>query len=76
MFSQKDLNILDLGFGFRVKNYVHSRLETSGSPQFGQNITKMSFENKTRIIGLYIAVSGSSQPKVVLKLSTSTLVFC
>ena len=40
----KDFNMLDLGFGFLVKNYVYSRLETSGDPQFGQQITKFSFE--------------------------------
>ena len=40
----EDLSILDLGFGFLVKNYVYSRLETSGNPQFGQHITNFSFE--------------------------------
>ena len=41
----EDLTVLDLRFGFLVKNYVYSRLETSGNLQFGQNITKFSFEN-------------------------------
>ena len=40
----KDLNILDLRFGFLVENCVYSRLETFGNPQFGQQITKFSFE--------------------------------
>ena len=36
--------MLDLGFGLLLKNCVHSRLETFGNPQFGQQITKFSFE--------------------------------
>ena len=40
----QDLTILDLGFGFLEKNYVYSRLETSENHQFGQQITKHSFE--------------------------------
>ena len=36
--------MLDLGFGFLVKNRVYSRLETSENPQFGQQITKFGFE--------------------------------
>ena len=40
-----DLSILDLGFGFRVKHYVYSRLEASENPQVGQQkIIKFSFE--------------------------------
>ena len=35
---------IDSCFGFLVKNCVYSRLETSGIPQFGGTITKMSFE--------------------------------
>ena len=40
----EDLNILDLIFGFLVKNWVYSRLETSVNPQFGQTITKKKIE--------------------------------
>ena len=40
-----DLITLDLGFGFPAKNSVYSRLETSGTPQCCQNITKFNFGN-------------------------------
>ena len=40
----QDLNVLDIIFGFLVRNCLYSRLETSGDPQFGQQITKSSFE--------------------------------
>ena len=40
----QNLNILDLGFAFLVKDFVYSRLETFGNPQFGQTNTKFSFE--------------------------------
>ena len=41
----QDLNIWDLGFGFLAKNYVYSRLETSGNPQFGKSKnTKFTFD--------------------------------
>ena len=40
----QDLRILDLGFGFLVKSCVYSWLEMSGNHQFGQQITKSSFE--------------------------------
>ena len=40
----QDLSMLDLGFGFFVKNCVYSRLETSTNPQCGQTITTFSFE--------------------------------
>ena len=36
----KDLSILDLRFGFLVKNWVCSRLETSENSQFGQKVSK------------------------------------
>ena len=36
--------MLDLRFGFLVKNYVYSRLETFGTPRFGQNNAKFSFD--------------------------------
>ena len=36
--------MLDLGFGFLLKNYVSSRLETSGNSQCDQNTIKFSFE--------------------------------
>ena len=36
--------MLDLGFGFLVNNYEYSRLETSGNPRFGQEVSKFSFE--------------------------------
>ena len=35
----KDLNILDLGFGFLSNNSVNSRLETSGTPKLCQHNT-------------------------------------
>ena len=48
-----DLSILELGFGFLRTNYVYSRLETSGNPKFGQNITEFIFDkNNYRISGL------------------------
>ena len=39
---------MDLGFGLLVKNCVYSRLETSGNPQFGQQLTKFSLEKLLR----------------------------
>ena len=42
--SLEDLNILDLRFGFLVKNSVYSRLETSGNLQFSQKVSKSRCE--------------------------------
>ena len=39
-----DLLSLRHRFEFLVNNYVYSRLETSGNPQFGQHITKSRFD--------------------------------
>ena len=36
--------MLDFIFGFLAESCVYSRLETSGNPQFVQQITKFSFE--------------------------------
>ena len=36
-------DMLDLGFGFLLKNYVYSRLETCRNSHVGENITKFIF---------------------------------
>ena len=40
----QEFSILDLGFRFLAKNFVYSRLETCGNPQFGKQNTKLSFD--------------------------------
>ena len=44
--------MLDLIFGFLVKNYVCSQLETSRNPQYDEKIAKNSFEQNNLISGL------------------------
>ena len=40
----QDLIFWDLGFGFLVKNYAYSRLQTSGNPQVSENNINFSFD--------------------------------
>ena len=53
--------MLDLRVGFLVKNFVYSRLETSGNPKFDETITKLSFGKAFfyLISGLYKYVKSS-----------------
>ena len=57
--------MLDLRFGFLVKNYVYSRLERLENPEFRQKITKSSLGQV-----VFIASGGYSFLYCVLALYT------
>ena len=64
--------MLDLIFGFLVKSCVYSRLETSGTPQFGQTNAKFSFE---QVFGLACSVGYNLMlPYITLNTYAQTLI--